>query len=295
MRRLWHTRNIPQRIIENRYAKLRLDERHVEVIPYPPPDEQVGVIKNALLSFDPDYNENYKSKAQLKKMPLIEAFFGCPVHCRMTEFTVEYRVCDIANCVLCKRIGRSVRTPDIEVNGFNLRKEVLRFLTLPIPNKDNPDQFLSSSNARKYAETNKLSADDLCKIIPTKKHTTSSKEKEALKRYKDEDKKYKFDATKVRTTATCNSCGGTRCIFSKKAVGGSGEGIPSAEDLQLLEQHFDCNGFIYTKVSGEAKEMFIESWKYNNTGLVYMIQDATGDLQENVDHKEMELEYSFQH
>ncbi len=98
------------------------------------------------------------------------------------------------------------------------------------------------SNAREYTETHNLSADDLRKIIPTKKNANT--EKEDLKRYKLEDKKHVFDATKVRTTAACVLCGATRCIFSKNAVGGSGEGVPSEEDLQSLEQDIDRNRFI---------------------------------------------------
>jgi hypothetical protein len=115
-----------------------------------------------------------------------------------------------------------------------LRKEVTRFNTLPVPNRDDPDHFLSPANAREYTETHNLSADDLRQIIPTKKH--ASAEKEDLQRRKEADKKCTFDASKVRTTAECRSCGATRCIFSAKAVGGSGGGVPSAEDLQSLDQ-----------------------------------------------------------
>eukprot|EP00957_Ditylum_brightwellii_P170950 13011917-Ditylum_brightwellii.AAC.1 len=81
---------------------------------------------------------------------------------------MEMHLCGKPNYVLCAWIGRFVRTPNVEVNGFNLRKEVIHFNTLPVPSRDDPDHLLSPPNAREYTETHNLSADDLRKVIPTK-------------------------------------------------------------------------------------------------------------------------------
>eukprot|EP00957_Ditylum_brightwellii_P080626 6132418-Ditylum_brightwellii.AAC.1 len=122
----------PQCKIEDQFRMLILDNCPVEVIPYPT-KEQVFVISNALSSYDPEYDEHYTSKPQIAKMLLI---------------------------------GRSVQMSNVEVNGVNLHDEVTLFNTLPVPNKDDLDHFLSPCDARKYIE-NILTTEDLQKIIPT--------------------------------------------------------------------------------------------------------------------------------
>ena len=41
-----------------------------------------------------------------------------------------------------------IRTPDIVVEYFNLHEEVLRWMALPIANKNNPKTFLPPQEAR---------------------------------------------------------------------------------------------------------------------------------------------------
>ena len=70
-------------------------------------------------------------------------------------------------CNICELIGRSPRTPNVVVDGRNLREEVLRFETLPVPNKDEPEHYLPPAAARAHIDSNKMTADDLRALIPT--------------------------------------------------------------------------------------------------------------------------------
>ena len=49
---------------------------------------------------------------------------------------------------MCAAVGRSIRTPDIVVEYFNLHEEVLRWMALTIANKNNPKTFLPPQEAR---------------------------------------------------------------------------------------------------------------------------------------------------
>ena len=68
------------------------------------------------------------------KTPFIDVTFPQTVDATLTDVCCRGRTqkkeAQLPNCVLCARIGRSVRTPDVEVSGFNLRKEITRFSTL---------------------------------------------------------------------------------------------------------------------------------------------------------------------
>ena len=179
-----------------------MDGRPMEVTDYATKND-CSIITDSLKKYDPCYSESYRSMHQLSKMPDIEEFIKSPDHCRRTEYTVEFRLCGKPNCDICKKVGRSVRTPNVTVNGHNLRNEMLRFTTLPVPNEDDPDHYLPSAEARKHIEDNNLSAEDLKKHLPTKLNTEAKK---AVAEGKAKDKQHDFHATKVRATADCFPC-----------------------------------------------------------------------------------------
>ena len=47
------------------------------------------------------------------------------------------------------RIGRIIRTPDIDVGGYNIREEVLRWLYFPVNDPMDKDHFLNPEKGRK--------------------------------------------------------------------------------------------------------------------------------------------------
>ncbi|KAL7528721.1 hypothetical protein ACHAWF_008133 [Thalassiosira exigua] len=181
----------PRKIIEDRFSKLDLDGRPVVVLPFV---KDTSVVTDALQKLDECYDPSYSSMSQLNKMPVISKLLNDSNHCRRTPYSLEFRLCGEEGCELCKKIGRSPRTPNVEVNGRNIRDEVLRFNTLPVENKDDMDHFLSPADARKHIEDEKLTAEDLIKIIPTT--ANNDEEKKAMKAAREKDKGKDFNSTK---------------------------------------------------------------------------------------------------
>ena len=158
----------------------------------------------------------------------------------MTEYTLEFRLCGAVDCNTYKLVGRSVRTPDVDVGEKNLRKEVLRWMTLPVENKDDTKHFLPPEEARKHIDSTNPTLKDLLSVIPNAKATTV--EKKIMEERKKKDKHNTFNATKVRAVADCDVCGASRAVLSAKKVGTS-DG-PSEQDLKDLEQSLENNGYI---------------------------------------------------
>lgn len=122
-----------------------------------------------------------------------------------------------------------MRTPHVDVGGTNLRKELLRFMTLPILNPEDSSHYLPQKKSRRYIEVNNVTADELRKMIPNSKH---GKDKDWEER-REKDKGRTWEATKVRETTTCKVCGAIRCLFSKSAVGSKNG--PTKEELKRLQ------------------------------------------------------------
>ena len=81
-------------------------------------------------------------------------------------------MCGKYGCDLCARIDRNISTPDATVGGFNLRREVIYWMDLPIPNPIDRDHFLSAAKAKEYIDSNNISFDRLKQMIPDVKTDT---------------------------------------------------------------------------------------------------------------------------
>ena len=202
----------PQQQVESRFRQLSVGGKQVEVRTFPD-DERNKQIEDALRRFDPNYSPDFRAKGDLKKMTFIKEFFESPDHCRMSPYSIEFRLCGKDRCPLCINVGRSVRTP--ATDGGKLRVEILRWLNRPVPNPVDKDHYLHPQAGRDYIDRNNLSFEQLEKYRPDAKK--DSREMERLKKDKERDKKKKtfFDKSKVRSTVTCDSCGAERCIYSK--------------------------------------------------------------------------------
>lgn len=205
-------------------------------------------------------------------MPHIKAFLESPEHCRLSSFTLEFRLCGKNGCDICAKIGRSVRTPDVQVGDYNLQEEVLRWMEMPVPNPSDPNHYLSAKDAREVND--KKSHPWLLKHLPTKKD--NDEEKISIQRSKNIDKKFSFAASKVRSVVDCDHCGAPRCIYSSSAVGQlGGPSKKQIEDMEAtLENGYICgdeikdgNGLLYARAANRCGTS-IESQYYNpNAGL----------------------------
>ena len=111
-------------------------------------------------------------------MSKIEDFFTSSKHCRMTEYTLEFRLCQKNDCSICVRIRRTVRSPSIEVDGYNFQNEILFWMNLPIIEQNNNNHFMSPKLGKKYIDSKNPSIEDLLKAFHKSKEDT--KEKQAI-------------------------------------------------------------------------------------------------------------------
>ena len=82
----------PMNLIEERFKRLKLDGRPVEVNSYPG-DDTLKVLTETLVDFDPDFDPNIRSKSQISKMPQIAEFLASPEHFRLSDYTLQYILC----------------------------------------------------------------------------------------------------------------------------------------------------------------------------------------------------------
>ena len=153
-------------------------------------------------------------------------------------------------------------TPNVKVKDCNLRDKVLLFMTLPVPNKDDPEHYLSPAVARAHIESTNMTADDLRVLIPsTKKEERRKKSKgkngKDMAELRKLDKGLDFNATKVRATVKCH-CGATRVIYSNHAVGQTGKPAPTHADMENLQRSLENN--VYTcgdEIKGGGKYFYV--------------------------------------
>ena len=150
----------PMYLVKTRFASLKLDGRLVEVITYPR-DNSLKLLTDALLDFDPDFDPSIKSKYQMSKIPPIEEFLASREHYRLTDYTLKLRLCGKEGWGICVQIGCRIRTPDIDVGGYNLREEVLRWIDFPVNNTMEKDHFLTPEKGRTSIYEKSTSLDKL--------------------------------------------------------------------------------------------------------------------------------------
>ena len=78
----------PMNLFDDRFKRLNIDSRPVEVIPYPG-DNTLKVLTDAFVEFDPAFDPNIRRKSQIIKMPLIAELLASPEHCRLSYYTLQ--------------------------------------------------------------------------------------------------------------------------------------------------------------------------------------------------------------
>jgi hypothetical protein len=233
--------------VTERFSNLDIDGRNIEVRQWPK-DEDLKLLTEELLRYDPNFSREIKSRALLGKMPFIKEFMSCEKHYRETSYCIEFKLCGEDECGICRRIGRRIRTP-VTTNG-ELRKEVNRFLDLPILDKArNNEHFMTPEKTREYINKNNPSIDKLLEHLPKKGISQSKEQLED----KEEDKNNKavFATSKLRMWVQCDCCGARRCIYSKNAVGSTNG--PSNKDMEKLLRWKDNDGYVCGNRPGNKK------------------------------------------
>ena len=143
---------------------------------------------HSLIKFDNTFDPKIRNKSQLKKMPEIEEFFTSSKHCRMREYSVEFRFCQENDCSICARMGRTARSPSIEVDVYNFQNEILHWMDLSIIEQNNNNHFMSPKLGRQYTDSKNPSIENLLKALPKSKEGT--KEKQAIVNAKKKNKNF---------------------------------------------------------------------------------------------------------
>ena len=87
----------PMNLVKERFKYLNLDGRPVEVISYPV-DNTLEVLTDALVEFDPAFDPNIRFKFQISKMPQISEVLASLEHFRLSDCTLQYRLCEKIGC-----------------------------------------------------------------------------------------------------------------------------------------------------------------------------------------------------
>ena len=156
----------------------------------------------------------------MQKMPDISNFVSSADHFHITEYTLEYCLCDNQGCIVCAKIGRGIRTPNISINGNNIRGKLLRWMNLPLIEPLSKSYFLSVNKTRAYIDTTISSQEKIMINLPTVKGGTIIKKNIAKGKYKD--KVQSFDRSEVRMKLICDACNYHQCVYSNKNVWSEG-------------------------------------------------------------------------
>ena len=129
-------------------------------------------------------------------MPAISNFISSADHFRITEYTLEYRICGKQRCIVCSKIGRGVRTPDISIKGKSIQDEKLWLVGSTVIDHLDKAHFLSINNTRAYIDTKIPSLEEIMSNLPAMKEDTIKRKRLTMVNYKY--KGHIFDRYKVR-------------------------------------------------------------------------------------------------
>ena len=109
------------------------------------------------------------------------------------------------------RIGCIIRTPDIDVGGYNLRKAFLRWIYFPVNDPIDKDHFLIIEKGIILVDANSTSLNELLKMLPDS--GKNDDETTRLVKAKEIDYIFTFSVSKIRAVVSCDVCNALQCIF----------------------------------------------------------------------------------
>ena len=154
----------PMNLVEERFKRLNMDAQTVEVITYPV-GNNLKVLSDTHVEFDPYFDPNIRSKSQISKMPQILELLVRPENCRLSDYALQYRLCKKEGYNICVRIGRRIINPDIDLGVYNIREEVLRWIEFTVNNTMEKDHFLTPMEIITYIGSNNTSLDKILETI----------------------------------------------------------------------------------------------------------------------------------
>ena len=111
--------------IGERMTSMNLGERNIEVTKYPTKAD-AQLLHNAMREYEPEYDESIREKNKQSKMKRIDRMLRCQKHTKISDYSLEFKLCGEIGCNLCPRIMRV-----LQMNDEDITKEVLIFCPLP--------------------------------------------------------------------------------------------------------------------------------------------------------------------
>ena len=91
--------------IGERMKSTKIGERNFEVNKYPT-KEDAQILKNSMREYDPKYDESIREKNKQIKMKRIYRMLRCPKNTKISDYSLEFKMCGEIGCDLCPRMTR---------------------------------------------------------------------------------------------------------------------------------------------------------------------------------------------
>lgn len=157
-------------MLEKHTAINKISGRSIALLPWANENNITDLNDRLKIRQDAEYSHEHCNKSQLCFITPINKFFKCPDHFRMTAFSIKFCLCGKIGCEEThQQVGRDVQIPNVSVGKFNLCKNFLHFMDVPISNPLDPTHFVSLSEMRKYIEQKNPSLEMLQSYNPNQK------------------------------------------------------------------------------------------------------------------------------
>ena len=114
----------------------------------------------------------------------------------MSDYLLEYCLCNVTDCEICAGIGRAVRKSHIFVGEYNISDEVLRWDDYPIVDSSDSEHYLSPEATHDYLTYNNMIFEKLKKGFSNS--NKDDREKKYIAKAREIYRAFNFEKTKVR-------------------------------------------------------------------------------------------------
>ena len=165
-------------------------------------------------------------------MPILYEFFLS--HVRFHDYLTEISLCNNSDCVVCRKFGSGLRTPDTEIGRYTL----LRPMDRPVPDPMNVGHFVTPTETAGFIARNRMSFEQLKAVLPKldKDEFESDQKKADMEADTQAGGSDLFKGSKVRDIVKCNDCDFPRIIVSMNALKNRKPKLSRKQQKQLLAQ-----------------------------------------------------------
>ena len=68
-----------------------------------------------MIEYETEYDESIRKKKKQSKMKIIDQILRCPKHTKISDYSLEFKLCGKIGCDLCPRMPRVLKIHDGEL------------------------------------------------------------------------------------------------------------------------------------------------------------------------------------